>query len=378
MKRCELRASSGCAGPRGHSPSSVRTAPEARRPRVASVDSRAGHEWRRRSAGLRCRPAERGQWPDDRGDRRGGVPPCLRPSAPQADEIPSVSGSPARRGPRGVQECIGSIDTRVPSWDGVPLDVNITFRPAAQDGALPLDRVLTGGAGARTAPRWTSKGLAQQGYAVMAYSARGFGKPCGRDGVPRARLRQGLDPPRRNARFGRATPSTSRAAHDRPVEPGIGSPGTPTGAASRSSSRRSGPRHAPERTCARGAARWRPNADRGGRAADRVVDLSYALFAERGTLDFRSRNPHRRPPACRRTPTSIKSVPDRPDERLLRAAGRGPAGEHPGQFDLSTAGEPYDSNPALRGCCADTKRYHSAYYVEQGLWRQRVCNPPRC
>jgi len=37
----------------------------------------------------------------------------------------------------GVRFCAGSVATRVPSFDGVPLDVNVTL-PATGDTRLPL------------------------------------------------------------------------------------------------------------------------------------------------------------------------------------------------------------------------------------------------
>ena len=38
----------------------------------------------------------------------------------------------------GVQFCEGSRSTRVETWDGVPLDVNMTLPPASRDGPFPL------------------------------------------------------------------------------------------------------------------------------------------------------------------------------------------------------------------------------------------------
>jgi predicted acyl esterase len=87
----------------------------------------------------------------------------------------------------GVRFCQGSVDTRVPSFDGIPLDVNVTLpaAPAAGDGGdYPLIVQLHGYGGRKLAPDSESVGpsarsLAEDGYAVLSYSARGFGQSCG-------------------------------------------------------------------------------------------------------------------------------------------------------------------------------------------------------
>src|SRR6058998_2224522 len=38
----------------------------------------------------------------------------------------------------GVQFCPGTVATRVETWDGVPLDVNVTIPPFTMDGPFPL------------------------------------------------------------------------------------------------------------------------------------------------------------------------------------------------------------------------------------------------
>lgn len=76
-------------------------------------------------------------------------------------------------------------DTRVPSWDGTPLDVNVTL-PAGSDADLPLIVMISGYPSqkipldavdeyAGLSPRdW-----ALRGYAVLSYSGRGQGGSCG-------------------------------------------------------------------------------------------------------------------------------------------------------------------------------------------------------
>jgi hypothetical protein len=76
-----------------------------------------------------------------------------------------------------VRFCEGSTATRVKSWDGVPLDVNVTL-PAQGDADLPLV-VLLHGWGGRKDGFSASRPWAERGFAVLAYTARGFGESCG-------------------------------------------------------------------------------------------------------------------------------------------------------------------------------------------------------
>jgi pimeloyl-ACP methyl ester carboxylesterase len=74
---------------------------------------------------------------------------------------------------------------RVPSFDGVPLDVDVTL-PAQGDGPFPTIVMLHGWGGNKTAFESTSPAdgysnvfYARRGYAVVNYTARGWGNSCG-------------------------------------------------------------------------------------------------------------------------------------------------------------------------------------------------------
>ena len=73
---------------------------------------------------------------------------------------------------------------RVPSFDGVPLDVDVTL-PATGDGPFPTIVMMHGYGGNKTAFQapsatpYSDVGFATGGYAVVTYSARGFGRSCG-------------------------------------------------------------------------------------------------------------------------------------------------------------------------------------------------------
>ena len=87
----------------------------------------------------------------------------------------------------GVLFCPTAADAaRIPSFDGVPLDVDVTL-PASGDGPFPTIVMMHGYGGDKTSfERPTAEGgynnvfYAQAGYAVVTYSARGFGRSCGR------------------------------------------------------------------------------------------------------------------------------------------------------------------------------------------------------
>lgn len=79
----------------------------------------------------------------------------------------------------GVQFCEGSVDRRVESFDGVPLDVNVTLPPASASGPWPVIVQLHGWSAGKSGGVFTSR--AKDGYVVVAYTARGFHASCGSD-----------------------------------------------------------------------------------------------------------------------------------------------------------------------------------------------------
>lgn len=78
----------------------------------------------------------------------------------------------------GVRFCEGTNATRVRTFDGVPLDVNVAL-PAQGDGPFPLVVFLHGYGGSKSDNTARAKRYAARGYAALAYTARGFGGSCG-------------------------------------------------------------------------------------------------------------------------------------------------------------------------------------------------------
>ncbi len=89
----------------------------------------------------------------------------------------------------GIRFCPGGTggghDLRIPSFDGVPLDADVAL-PATGRGPFPLIVMLHGLGGSKS--DWevaTDDGaiddvtMAERGYAVLMYTARGFGDSCG-------------------------------------------------------------------------------------------------------------------------------------------------------------------------------------------------------
>jgi glycerophosphoryl diester phosphodiesterase/PKD repeat protein len=81
----------------------------------------------------------------------------------------------------GERLCGGTMNSRVRTFDGVPLDVNVALPPkptSGPDGGFPLVIQLHGWGGSKSGLSGM-KSWAARGYAVLSYTARGFGNSCG-------------------------------------------------------------------------------------------------------------------------------------------------------------------------------------------------------
>jgi hypothetical protein len=116
------------------------------------------------------------------------------PAAAAADPMPLGLTCMAQN---GVRFCPGDgAAQRVLTFDGVPLDADVTLPSSGGDGPFPTIVMLHGWGGSKTdfegdGPEgktgqtkhqiyhWNNVWFAQRGYAVLNYTARGFGNSCG-------------------------------------------------------------------------------------------------------------------------------------------------------------------------------------------------------
>lgn len=94
----------------------------------------------------------------------------------------------------GMRFCEGSLETRVPSFDGVPLDVNVAFpADSIAEAPFPLVVRMHGYSGTKDGPylggvRGSSiyTTYTDAGFAVMTFTARGRGASCGTEASRKA------------------------------------------------------------------------------------------------------------------------------------------------------------------------------------------------
>jgi pimeloyl-ACP methyl ester carboxylesterase len=117
------------------------------------------------------------------------------PSAAAAQAKPAGEPAPfghACKAEDGVRFCpTETLEQRVPTFDGVPIDADVTLPPSGQ-GPFPTIVMMHGWEGNKTAFEATTPAgdgnetfdynniyYAQHGFAVLNYSARGWGRSCG-------------------------------------------------------------------------------------------------------------------------------------------------------------------------------------------------------
>src|SRR2546428_239067 len=184
----------------------------ARRPRLTARGDSAG--WgspRRRAQGVALHSA---QQPSFRAASRSSTQAALAVSVIAAEPARFARGGrvalPAHRRQRrfaaaepkpfghackaenGVRFCpTETLEQRVPTFDGIPLDADVTLPPTGE-GPFPVIVMMHGWGGSKAGFESSSPAgdgnetfdynnvyYAQQGFAVLNYSARGWGRSCG-------------------------------------------------------------------------------------------------------------------------------------------------------------------------------------------------------
>ena len=268
--------------------------------------------------------------------------------------------------------------TRVPTFDGVPLDVNVTLPPGASKN-LPLVVQLHGWGGSKSGVG-ASKDWAAAGYAVLNYTARGFGASCGsqasRDAHPKGCAKGWIHLADaryegRDSQYLAGLLADQGIVHPRRIGVTGGSYGGGQSlslATLRNRIRRPNGKYAP----------WR--SPKGlkmeiAAAAPSIPwsDLVYSLTPNGATLDYRVTGP--------KDDLSPGGIMKESYNDLLYGAGLAlgfysPVGVDPsaditGWITEIKKGEPYDSSPRARAIAREIAHNHSAYYLTWACARRR-------
>jgi Acetyl xylan esterase (AXE1) len=274
----------------------------------------------------------------------------------------------------GVRFCEGAVATRVPTFDGVPLDVNVTL-PAKRSKHLPLVIQLHGWAGSKSG-LGSSKEWAEDGYAVLNYSARGFGDSCGsaasRAAAPDACARGWV-----HLADSRYEARDSQYLAGLLADQGIALPrriGVTGGSYGGGQSLTLATLRNRVRLRSGKYVTWRSPKGRRmeiAAAAPQIPwsDLVAALTPNGGTLDTEITGPF-----DDLAPVGIMKLSY---QNILYGSGMAtgfyspkgvdPSADLTGWFEAESAGEPYDSNAYVRSLSREIAHYHSAYYLKMSV-----------
>jgi pimeloyl-ACP methyl ester carboxylesterase len=296
-----------------------------------------------------------------------------------AATVSSALGIPCTVQPSGVQFCKGDLGHRVPSFDGVPLDANVTLPPESQNGPFPLIVGLHGYGGSKNQSTVDAAAEAQRGYAVLEYSARGFGESCGsvasrnvpgcakgwvhladsrfeaRDTQYLAGLLvdQGLVLPKKigvtGASYGGGQTYELAALRNRIMK----------------LNGKLAPWKSPDGTPMRIAA-----------AAPLIgwTDLAYALTPNGNTLDTRAKNPYGKTTGVSKSSfvNGLYTVGNL--SGFYAPPGADPNADLTNWNNRINQGEPYDT-PDVKNILSQFTQFHSGYYVQHGLKKKKREKP---
>jgi hypothetical protein len=300
-------------------------------------------------------------------------------SPASAATVSSVFGGkvPCIAQPNGVQFCAGTLLTRVESWDGVPLDANVSIPPASMNGPFPLIVDLHGwGIGKTPNP----EDPALDGYVVLSYSARGFHFSCG---FPAARL---PDPTLSNptactdrgwirladARYeGRDTQYLAGLLADEGlvIPDRIGVTGSSYGGGqSMILAALKNRVMLPDGSLTA----WKSpgGLDMAIAAAAPLIpwsDLAYALVPTGRTLDYLAENPYGVHAGIEKQSWITALYALGLTTGFYAPAGADPDADITGWRTRIDAGEPYDDDPTLVHILNDITTHHSAYYIDDSV-----------
>jgi len=278
----------------------------------------------------------------------------------------------------GVQFCQGDVAHRVESFDGVPLDVNVTLPPAAEDGPFPLVVELHGYSQAKSAEPSTERALA--GYAVVNYSARGFGESCGSmaSRAPDASL------PNPDVCAERGWVRLADARYEARDTQHLAGLLADEGLILPSAVAVTGPSYGGGQSMMLAALRNRtmlpdgslvPWQSPGGldmeiAAAAALIpwsDLAESLVPAGRTLDYRAFNPYGARAGIQKQSWVNFLYIGGLLTGFYAPDGIDPEADLPGWKAALDAGEPYDGNPVAEAALDQVTSYHSAYYLDDSI-----------
>ncbi len=303
----------------------------------------------------------------------------LGPAPVRAATVASVFGGRVPCVDLGTaQFCAGTVATRVETFDGVPLDVNVTLPPASMNGPFPLVVDLHGWGIGKSPQPFTDRAAA--GYVTLSYSARGFHFSCG---FAAARLPDPTiaDP---NACIDRGWIRLADARYEVRDTQWLAGLLADEGLVVPDKVAATGSSYGGGQSMMLAALRNRvmlpdgslaPWTSPGGlpmeiAAAAPLIpwsDLAYALVPNGRTLDYRALNPY----------GLVGGIEKQSWVTALYGLGLAtgfyaPPGADP-EADIGAwktrldAGEPYDTDPYLLGIVDEVTRHHSAYYIDDSI-----------
>jgi hypothetical protein len=267
---------------------------------------------------------------------------------------------------------------RVESWDGVPLDANVTLPPASMPGPFPLIVDIHGWGVGKTAAPFVAR--AAEGVAVLSYSARGFHGSCGfpSSRVPDATL---SDPEvcatrgwvhLADARYeGRDTQYLAGLLADEGlvIPDRIAATGASYGggqtmilAALRNRTMLPDGSLVP----------WRSPGGRdmeiaAGAALIPFSDLAQSLVPNGATLDYRTENPYGDRGGVQKEAWVTGLYLAGRATGYYAPEGADPAADITGWRNRLIAGAPFDADPFVQLMIREITSYHSAYYIDDSV-----------
>jgi predicted acyl esterase len=270
----------------------------------------------------------------------------------------------------GVMTCEGAADKLVLSFDGAPLDVNVTFPKG--EGPWPLIGIYHGWGGSKLSFS-AAKPLAQRGYAVFTMSDRGWGQSCG--GTSQQRFTPACAEGYNHLMDTRYEVRDAQELIGRLADEGIADPrrigasgGSYGGGISMALAALRNRIMLPDGSYAP----WRSPSGKQmqiAAAAPEIpwTDLAYSLTPTGRTLDYVSDNPYGERGGIMKQSFVSGLFATGLATSNYAAPGTDEDADLFKWYALTSAGEPYDDNPQLMDTVDELTTHHSSYYIDDSV-----------